>query len=83
VELPATAVIYTWIFQHTRGSVLLAILLHAVSNLFALPQATSTGDLTLSVVAMAAKWLLALVVVAVVGPRYLAHGPRPEAMSRA
>jgi membrane protease YdiL (CAAX protease family) len=83
VDLPAQAVIYTWIFQHTRGSVLLAILLHAASNLFALPQATVHGDLTLSVLAVAAKWLVALVLVAVLGPRYLAYGPRPEALSRA
>ena len=82
VDLPAQAVIYTWIFQHTRGSVLLAILLHAAGNLFALPQATSHGDLTLSVLEVGAKGLVALVVVAVAGPRYLARGPRPEALSR-
>jgi uncharacterized protein len=82
VDLPAQAVIYTWIFQHTRGSVLLAILLHAAGNLFALPQATIHGDLTLSVLEVVAKWLVALVVVAVAGPRYLARGPRPEALSR-
>jgi uncharacterized protein len=82
VDLPAQAIIYTWIFQHTRGSVLLAILLHAAGNLFALPQATIHGDLTLSVLEVGAKGLVALVVVAVAGPRYLARGPRPEALSR-
>jgi membrane protease YdiL (CAAX protease family) len=82
VEDTAQAVIYTWIFQHTRGSVLLAILLHAAGNLFALPESTIHGDMTLSVLEVGAKWLVALVVVAVAGPRYLARGPRLEALSR-
>ena len=34
VELPAMAVLYIWLFQHTAGSALLAILLHASANLF-------------------------------------------------
>ena len=72
LELPAEAVIYTWIFQHTRGSALPAVLLHASSNLFALPQA-----------AAAATWLLALVIVATFGTRCFARGPRPEAASPA
>jgi uncharacterized protein len=82
LELPAEAVIYTWIFQHTRGSVLLAVLLHASSNLFALPQAAA-GDLGLSLLGAAAVWLLALVVVAAFGTRRFARGPRPEAVSPA
>jgi membrane protease YdiL (CAAX protease family) len=44
LELPAEAVIYTWIFQHTRGSALPAVLLHASSNLFALPQAAAAAS---------------------------------------
>jgi membrane protease YdiL (CAAX protease family) len=81
VELPAEAVIYTWIFEHTRGSALLAVLLHASSNLFALPQAVVGGDLGLSFLGAAAEWLLALVVVATFGTRRFARGPRPEAAS--
>ncbi len=82
LELPAEAVIYTWIFQHTRGSALLAVLLHASSNLFALPQAAAGGDLGLSLLGAAAVWLLALVV-ATFGTRRFARGPRPEAVSPA
>jgi len=34
-HVPAQAVLYTWVFLHARGSVLLAVLFHAASNLFA------------------------------------------------
>jgi uncharacterized protein len=83
LELPAEAVIYTWIFQHTRGSALPAVLLHASSNLFALPQAAAGGELGLSLLGAAATWLLALVIVATFGTRCFARGPRPEAASPA
>ncbi|HZJ09089.1 MAG TPA: CPBP family intramembrane glutamic endopeptidase [Trueperaceae bacterium] len=32
LEIVASAIIYTWLFNNTRGSVLLAILLHAAGN---------------------------------------------------
>jgi membrane protease YdiL (CAAX protease family) len=32
--LPALSVLYTWVFQHTRGSLLLAVLFHAAGNLW-------------------------------------------------
>ena len=34
VQLPACAVLYTWVFLRTGGSVLLAVALHAALNLF-------------------------------------------------
>ena len=35
VELPAVSIIFTWIFEHTKGSALIAILLHAAMNWWA------------------------------------------------
>jgi uncharacterized protein len=80
VDIPAKSVLFTWVFLHTRGSVLLAMLFHGATNLFIVsPDVASTGDLTLPLLAAAAKWVLVVVVIVVAGPG-LARGPRPEAL---
>ena len=80
VDIPANSVIFTWVFLHTRGSVLLAMLLHGAANLFSVsPNVISAGDLTLPLLAVAAKWLLIVVLILVAGPN-LARGPRPETL---
>jgi hypothetical protein len=56
------------------------MLLHGASNLFNVsPNVISAGDLTLPLLAVAAKGLLIVVLILVVGPN-LARGPRPEAL---
>jgi membrane protease YdiL (CAAX protease family) len=83
VDIPAKSVLFTWVFLHTRGSVLLAMLLHGATNLFAVsPTLTGTGDLTLPLLAAGAKWVLVLAVIMVAGPR-LVHGTRTEALPSA
>jgi membrane protease YdiL (CAAX protease family) len=80
VDIPANSVVFTWVFLHTRGSVLLAMLLHGAANLFNVsPNVISAGDLTLPLLAVAAKGFLIGVLILVVGPN-LARGPRPEAL---
>lgn len=80
VDLTAKSVLFTWVFLHTRGSVLLAMLLHAANNLFVVsPNLTSTGDLTLPLLAAGAQWVLVVVVIVVAGPS-LVRGPRPETL---
>ena len=80
VDIPAKSILFTWVFLHTRGSVLQAMLLHGATNLFVVsPDVASTGDLTLPLLAAGAKWGLVLVVIVVAGPG-LARGPRPEAL---
>jgi membrane protease YdiL (CAAX protease family) len=82
LDIPAKSVLFTWIFLRTRGSALLAVLLHGATNLFAVsPTLTGTGDLTLLLIAAGAKWVLVVVVLVVAGPR-LVRGPRPEALTR-
>jgi uncharacterized protein len=81
-DILAKSVLFTWVFLHTRGSVLLAMLLHGATNLFNVsPNLTGTDDLTLPVLAAAAKWLLVVVVIVLSGPS-LARGPRPEALPK-
>lgn len=61
LELPAVSVLFTWVFRHTGGSTLLAILFHASLNLSALSGAAIVADVGLGpgLVVVAAKWLLA------------------------
>ena len=64
VDLAAKSVIFTWVFLRTRGSALIAIVLHAATNVFAVsPARAVTGDLLLPVLATAAKWVLVAVMV--------------------
>lgn len=82
MDIMATSVLFTWVFLHTRGSVLIAMLFHGATNLFIVsPDVASTGDLGLPVFAMVAKWVLVGIVIVVAGPS-LVRGPRPEALPR-
>jgi membrane protease YdiL (CAAX protease family) len=78
LDIPAKSVLFTWVFLHTRGSVLVAALFHGSTNLFTVsPAVSATGDLVFPVIATAAKWLLVLLLVALAGVR-LAKTPDPE-----
>jgi uncharacterized protein len=78
LDVTAKSVLFTWVFLHTRGSVLIAMLFHGATNLFIVsPDVASTGDLTLPLLAAVAKWALVVVVLLVAGPR-LVRDPRPD-----
>jgi membrane protease YdiL (CAAX protease family) len=82
LDITAKSILFTWVFLHTRGSVLLAALLHATTNLFVVsPVVAEGGSVALLLLAALAKWILVGVVVAVAGPG-LAKGPRPEALPK-
>jgi membrane protease YdiL (CAAX protease family) len=82
LDMTAKSVLFTWVFLHTRGSVLLAALLHATTNLFVVSPVIAEGaDVALLLLAALAKWVLVGVVIAVAGPG-LAKGPRPEALPK-
>jgi uncharacterized protein len=60
LELPAVAVLYTWVYLRTRGSALLAILFHASWNLFTVSAAVAvTEQWRVGVVILGLKWMLA------------------------
>src|SRR5919112_4552936 len=83
LDTTAKSVLFTWVFLHTRGSVLLATILHATTNLFVVsPVLAEGGSVALLLLAASAKWALVVVVIAVAGPG-LAKGPRPEALPKA
>src|SRR5215212_804256 len=78
VDITAKSVLFTWVFLHTRGSVLIAMLFHGATNLFLVsPDVASTGDLTLPLLAAVAKWALVVVLILVAGPT-LVRGPSPD-----
>jgi membrane protease YdiL (CAAX protease family) len=79
-DVTAKSVLFTWVFLHTRGSVLPAVLLHGSTNLFTVsPAEAVTGDLVFPVLATTTKWLLVLALIAVTGSR-LARRPDPECL---
>jgi uncharacterized protein len=82
LDMTAKSILFTWVFLHTRGSVLLAALLHATTNLFVVsPVVAEAESVALLLLAALAKWVLVGVVIAVAGPG-LAKGPRPEALPK-
>ena len=82
INLSGTSVLFTWVFLRTRGSALLAALLHGATNLFVVsPSPGVSGDLTLALLATAAKWVLVAVLLVVAGPQ-LTRRADPEARYR-
>ena len=74
--------LFTWVFLRTRGSVLVAVLLHGTTNLFEVsPVVESTGELAYSMLAAAGKWVIVAILVAWAGPR-LTRRPSPEALAQ-
>jgi hypothetical protein len=81
VELPAMSVLYTWVFQHTAGSALIAILFHASGSWWELFTLSAADADTPVLVVVLLKWLLA-VAVAVSWLRRT-DKKRPDEMQRA
>jgi membrane protease YdiL (CAAX protease family) len=64
LELPAISIVYTWVFEHTNGSVLIAILLHAALNLCAVRASVGgAASWQLITLLLVSKWLVAGAVV--------------------
>jgi uncharacterized protein len=61
LDICAKSILFTWVFVRTRESVLIAILLHASTNLF-LVSPVITDGLGVPILFMIAKWLLVLII---------------------
>nr|HMN31430.1 hypothetical protein [Caldilineaceae bacterium] len=70
VDVTASSVLVTWIFNHTRGSLLIAYLYHAAVNTW-----TSEVFRSNSIEATVILVLAAVIVVLVFGPENLARKP--------
>lgn len=72
----AASILFTWVFNHTRGSILLAILFHAAGNLTVnLLPVWLPGIYGVGIWADVVPWLVVFAVVAVEGPAWLARRP--------
>jgi membrane protease YdiL (CAAX protease family) len=81
-DLMAKAMIFTWVFLHTRGSVLIAVLLHASMNVFALPLTATSGDDALPLVAVILEWVVVGAVVLSGRPSFVRRVRDPEVLVR-
>lgn len=75
-RLPAAAVVYTWLLQHTRGSVLAAALFHGALSVFAPTPPPAGADVTGSIVSIVVWWAAALALIALARPERLDQWPR-------
>ena len=83
LDLLAKAVLFTWVFLHTRGSVLLAVLFHASLNVFSIPlAASSAGRPALQVLALALEGVIAAAVVLATRATFLHRVHDPECLPR-
>lgn len=92
LDLLAKAVIFTWVFLRTQGSVLVAVLFHATANVFSVtPRVAATGSLPLPLLATGLEWVLALLILIsarssftrpVHDPLVVVHGVEPTHPAR-
>jgi membrane protease YdiL (CAAX protease family) len=66
--LPAEAIVYTWVYQHTDGSILAAALFHGLIGLFMTASPAAEGGGHLEVVRLILWWVIAIALVARNGP---------------
>ncbi len=75
IQVVATTIIMTWVFNHTNGSVLMAALYHAAMNTSLVVFNTLWGDLRVFWLYTALTALVAAGVVRVEGSRFRSHQP--------
>lgn len=61
LRLPATSIMFTWLYQRTQGSLLLAIIFHAALNLFA--AGPSPDSNRLAWIGVGVHWVVALLLI--------------------
>lgn len=72
----AESILITWVYNHTRGSVALAALLHAATDVVLVYNGTILNGAALFWVVTGVAWLVALALIAVEGPATLAGARR-------
>jgi uncharacterized membrane protein len=76
-EILGSAILYTWLYNNTHGSLLLVTLFHAAGNTaaFFLPMANtlSTHNIGALAIAIVLIWLTASIVTVVAGPEQLSR----------
>lgn len=71
----ATTIIFTWVFNHSRGSVLIAAILHAATDVTIAYSNVMTGDLRLFWIFIIVQWIFAGYLVWSQGVTHLSKQP--------
>ncbi len=75
--ISARAVLYTWLYNNTKGSLLLTTLFHASGNtggiLLPIANTVTNGNLLASIVQLLIEWIVVFIVVMVAGPARLSR----------
>lgn len=74
----AESILITWLYNNTRGSVLLATIFHAATDAALSFSGVLFGDQPLFWLTVAIFWIAAIIVVIVTGPTYLIRGKRTQ-----
>jgi len=70
----ATSVLFTWLFNHSRGSVLVAAVFHAATDATIAYSNVMTGDLRLFWMFIVVQWVAVAVIYLTQGPLHLSRG---------
>jgi len=75
----ALAIIFTWIYNGTGGSVLLAMMFHAGLNAVTswIPISATEGAISQFVAMVIVEWLIVIILILVYGPTHLSRRSRP------
>jgi len=68
LNILALSVLFTWVYKHSRGSLLLATLFHAALNTADMCLPIPHGELAFFI-AIGLRWLCVIIVVALTGPQ--------------
>ncbi len=78
-EITAVSVLMSWLLNNTRGSVLLAMIMHSAFNvgngIFGKLGASAEDGFTILMILLVAYWIVALVVIALYRPKHLSRKP--------
>jgi membrane protease YdiL (CAAX protease family) len=79
--LSGFSILYTWLFNNTRGSVLLAVIFHTSANavlpLVAFPDRAGDASRLIDEWSVVAIWIMALLALVIHGPQKLTRGEVP------
>ena len=70
----ATSVLITWLFNHSRGSVLVAAVFHGATDATIAYSSVMTGDLRLFWIFIVVQWVAVAVIYLTQGPLHLSRG---------
>jgi len=69
----ATSIFMTWVFNHSRGSILIAAIFHGATDASIAFLNVMTGDLRLFWIFIIVQWIAVVIIILAQGAKYLSH----------